>query len=375
MKLTVLDIQTDLRTSSPVIYARTSIKDYLKLVGEHFYEFSIQRRREKFTAYTQMREDIVAGTLLPTITLAVPLPATQYIRTACDCQDQGVVAAALIAKSPLNILDGLQRTFILHELNSSGHQFKDGQSVHLEIRVESDIRQLIYRIIVLNAGQKPMSMRHQIEILSLSLRDVLTREIPGLELVPEADAGRRTKARKFALDRISSAYHAFIIKSPEIEKQNLVAQRLSEQSVLEQEMDQFGEQFLQFVEYFKLFCQIDDAVDGLPPDGDGVPSATNWLGGENTINAFFAAVSDFGVDDDRKQRIKTAISRLIREINEKNSSSPLGLPVFQAIASGFPARKTNIGYATRKLILNVFSEYFRKEGAVPLSEFWAKEAE
>ena len=218
-------------------------------------------------------------------------------------------------------------------------------------------------------------MRHQIEILSLSLREVLTREIPGLELVPEADAGRRTKARKFALDRISSAYHAFIIKSPEIEKQNLVAQRLSEQSVLEQEMDQFGEQFLRFIEYFTLFCKIDDAVEGLPPEEDGIPSATNWLGGENTINAFFAAVSDFGIDDDRKQRIKIAIERLIAEIGDKKSSSPLGLPAFQAIVSGFPSRKTNIGYATRKLILNVFSEYFRKEGTVSLAEFWAKEAE
>lgn len=375
MELAVLGKRLDLRTRAPVIYAQCSINDYLKLVGDKFFEFSIQRRREKFSAYAQMKNDIIGGTLLPTITLAVPIEKVPSVVRAFDEAENDGVRDALLAAAPLNILDGLQRTYILRDLVDSGHYFPDDQTVHLEIRAEPDLRHLIYRIIVLNAGQKPMSMRHQIEILSLSLKEVLEKQIPGLELVPEVDGGRRTKARKFALDRVSSAYHAFIIKSPEIEKQNLVAQRLSEDSVLHQEVSQFGEQFVDFIEVFKQYCLIDDAVEPYLPTEEGGQSATNWLGNENTINAFFAAVADFGSDDDRRRRIGVALENLRGSIVMENSDGPLGLAIFQKIVSGFPSRKTNIGYATRKLILVVFKEFFRDEGKTPLSEIWAREAE
>jgi hypothetical protein len=375
MELEILGKQLDLRTQAPVIYAQCSIDDYLKVVGDKFFEFSIQRRREKFSAYSQMKEDIVNGTLLPTITLAVAIDKVQSIMDAYKSESTVAMREALLSASPLNILDGLQRTYILRDLLDSGHRFPKDQTVHLEIRAEPDLRHLIYRIIVLNAGQKPMSMRHQIEILSLSLKDVLEREIPGLELVPEVDGGRRTKARKFALDRVSSAYHAYIIKSPEIEKQNLVAQRLSEESVLHQEISQFGEQFLEFIDIFKKYCLIDDVVEMHPQTDDSRISALGWLGNENTINAFFAAVADFGSDDERKSRINTALNNLGNSILAENSDAPLGLALFQKIINGFPSRKTNIGYATRKLILVAFKEFFRDEGRTPLAEIWAREAE
>lgn len=375
MTLEILGTQFDLRTKTPVIYAQCSITNYLSIVGDNFFEFAIQRRREKFTAYTQMKDDIVGGTLLPTITLAVPIEKVNGVISAYESGNKEEVCTALLRASPLNILDGLQRTYILRDLLDSGHIFPSSQTVHLEIRAEPDLRHLIYRIIVLNAGQKPMSMRHQIEILSLSLKDVLEREVIGLELVPEVDGGRRTKARKFALDRISSAYHAFIIKSPEIEKQNLVAQRLSEDSVLHQEVSQFGDQFVDFIGVFKKYCLIDDALENYPPEENETISALSWLGSENTINAFFAAVSDFGSDEERKCRIDTALENLRKSIIDSESASPLGLSSFNQIVSGFPSRKTNIGYATRKLIMVSFKEFFRDEGLTRLSDIWAREAE
>lgn len=375
MNLEILGNQLDLRTNTPVIYAQCSINDYLQVVGDNFFDFSIQRRKEKFSAYSQMKGDIVNGTLLPTITLAVPIDKVSGVIDAYKSGDNQRVRDALLWAAPLNILDGLQRTYILRDLLDSGHNFPENQTVHLEIRAEPDLRHLIYRIIVLNAGQKPMSMRHQIEILSLSLKDVLENEIPRLELVPEVDGGRRTKARKFALDRISSAYHAFIIKSPEIEKQNLVAQRLSEESVLHQEISQFGEQFVDFINVLKKYCVIDDAVEPFAPRGDGDLSALNWLGTENTINAFFAAVSDFGSDHERKARINNALDSLAESIKKSQSDEPLGLESFKKIVSGFPSRKTNIGYATRKLILVGFKEFFRDEGRTQLADIWAREAE
>ncbi|BBP61404.1 hypothetical protein [Pseudomonas sp. St316] len=189
MELSVLGTAQDLRTSTPVIYAQCDIPNYISLVGDEFASFSIQRRREKFTAYTRLKADIINGTLLPTITLALPIEISVRAKQAVESGDHGKLKDLLLESAPLNILDGLQRTFILKEILESGHTFPPEQLVHLEIRAEPDLDHLIYRIIVLNAGQKPMSMRHQIEILSLSLRATLMKEIEGLELVPEVEGG------------------------------------------------------------------------------------------------------------------------------------------------------------------------------------------
>ncbi|UVM65265.1 hypothetical protein LOY34_18245 [Pseudomonas sp. B21-009] len=374
MEIKILGTAKDLRTQTPVIYAQCDIPNYLALVGEDFASFSIQRKREKFTAYTRLKADIINGTLLPTITLALPIEKSELASEAVKTDNLGEIKKMVQESAPLNILDGLQRTFILKEILESGHNFPPEQLIHLEIRAEPDLDHLIYRIIVLNAGQKPMSMRHQIEILSLSLRKTLIKEIDRLELVPEVDGGRRTRARRYSLDKVSSGYHAYLLKSPEVDKQNVVAQRLSEQAVLQQDVEQFGIQFSEFVEFFRLYCELDDAVEGTIPAGDTL-SATNWLGNENTLNAFFAAVADFGSTPARKERIKKALGTLTRSIEVSRSEETLGLDLFQQIIAGFPSRKTNIGYATRKLIFVALKEFFRDEGETPLRDIWEREAE
>lgn len=374
MEINILGTAKDLRTQTPVIYAQCDIPNYLELVGKEFSSFSIQRKREKFTAYTRLKADIINGTLLPTITLALPVEKSELASETVKVGNLDEIKRMIQNSAPLNILDGLQRTFILKEIMESGHNFPAEQLVHLEIRAEPDLDHLIYRIIVLNAGQKPMSMRHQIEILSLSLRKTLINEIDRLELVPEVDGGRRTRARRFSLDKVSSGYHAYLLKSPEVDKQNVVAQRLSEQAVLQQDVEQFGIQFGEFVEFFRLYCELDDAVEGTIAAGDTL-SATNWLGNENTLNAFFAAVADFGSTQPRKERIKKALENLIGAIATSQSEEILGLEQFQQIIAGFPSRKTNIGYATRKLIFVVLKEFFRDEGETPLRDIWEREAE
>lgn len=374
MEITILGTAKDLRTQTPVIYAQCDIPSYLTLVGKEFSSFSIQRKREKFTAYTRLKADILNGTLLPTITLALPIESSNLVREVVDAGNLNQIKQTVVDSSPLNILDGLQRTFILKEILESGHTFPPDQLIHLEIRAEPDLDHLIYRIIVLNAGQKPMSMRHQIEILSLSLRKTLINEIDRLELLPEVEGARRTRARRYSLDKVSSGYHAYLLKSPEVDKQNVVAQRLSEQAVLQQDVEQFGVQFGEFVEFFKLYCELDDAVESTQAAGNG-PTATNWLGNENTLNAFFAAVADFGSTPARKERIKIALRTLIGSVTRSSSEEAMGLDLFQEIISGIPSRKTNIGYATRKLIFVTLKEFFRDEGETPLRDIWEREAE
>lgn len=369
--------QIDLRTGTPVFYAQIPIREYLELVGADFDKFSIQRRREKHPAYARMKEDIKKGALLPTITLCIDLERVVSIRALFDANNMDAFVQKLMEPGGVNILDGLQRTYILHDLAVEQHEFLAGQTVHLEIRLEQELNDLIYRIIILNAGQKPMSMRHQIEVLFSAFKTTLQREIENLELSQEIDTSRRTRSRKYGLDRMATAYHAFLLKSPEVEKQNIVAQKISEESVLAQDESALGDEFSRFRSYLGKYVRLDDEIcrvyDG---SNRNVPTGAAWFGSENVMNSFFSAVADFGSNESRVQRIDTAIAALQHLLEgAAQGSDPLGLEVFNEIVGGFPVRKVNVGFATRKLLNSGFKEYFRDEGERPLAELWEREAE
>ncbi|RFP24662.1 hypothetical protein D0T25_03970 [Duganella sp. BJB488] len=324
-----------------------------------------------------MKDDIRAGALLPTITLSAALEAAQDLKRLCQERDFPNLVQRLTVVGGVNILDGLQRTYILADLQEEGHVFAVEQTVHLEIRIEENLDNLIYRIIVLNAGQKPMSMRHQIEVLFSAFRSTLERTIDRLELISENEEGRRTRARRYALDKVATAYHTYLLKSPEVEKQNIVAQKISEESVLSQDETKLGEDFAMFQHYLGQYAALDDEICRVY-DGSiaAAPTGAAWFGNENVMNAFFSSVSDFGSSPARKDRIDRALAVLLQKLQTAQvGTDPLGLVVLQRIIEGLPVRKVNVGFGTRKLLNTAFKEYFRDEGDSDIAEIWQREAE
>lgn len=369
MPLEILGEATDVRTGTRVIYAKSDIRSYIDLVGDNFDEFNIQRRRVKHKAYSRMREDIIAGALLPTISLAVKEEFIALIENANG--DKNAIAAALSAPNRVNILDGLQRTHTLFDIINERIELKDNQTILLEFWLEGNIKNLIYRIIVLNAGQKPMSMRHQIELLFSATKDTLESNIAGLEVFSERDDARRTRPGKYSLERLSLSYYSYITKSPEIDKENIVAQQLQEDEILSEGEEKFGEKFDRFAELLKLYLELDTKVF-VEYRGDGL----TWIGSENVMLSFFSAAANFDARADGSSRVNAAIELLLEVLEQPvEVQDPLALEVLRGVTQGFNSRKVNVGFATRKLLFNSFREFFRAEGAVPLRDLWLQEAE
>jgi len=378
MEIKIIGTTTDLRTNTPVVYAQMSIADYLQLVGNDFDKFAIQRRREKHVAYDRMKNDIIQGALLPPITLALSPQRVNELLPLLKENDLENLAKSIMQIGDVSILDGLQRTYILKDLETAGIVFKEDQKLLLEFWVEEDIKNLIYRIIVLNAGQKPMSMRHQIEVLFSTFRSTFQKGIANLELFEEREGARRTRPRKYAFDRIVTAYQSFLTKSPEIHKENVVAQRLVEEEILSESEEGLTKKLNNFRKYLGIYAELDDQVcrvyDGT--QGAPVPTGLSWFGSDNVMNAFFAAISDFGSSEERIQRIDTALVALHKVLEDANNTEdPLGLAVFHNVTNAIPVRKVNIGFGTRKLLTSVFKEYFREQGEKPMAELWAIESE
>lgn len=363
----------DLRTDTNVVYAQTSVKEYLKLVGEDFDSFEIQRNRQKHKAYERMKKDIKVGAVLPSITLAVKSEFIKDIQPYLESKDWDQLALMLSKPERVNILDGLQRTFILKDMEKQGTEFLEKQNLLLEFWIEENLKHLIYRIIVLNAGQKPMSMRHQVELLFSTIKSRLEGEVEGLVIYTEKDSSRRNMPKKYPLERIVTAYTSFLTKNAELKKENIIAQQLIESDILDSDENILNDQFIKFQNYLTQYTLIDAEVFRIYSDRTG---DKNWLATENVMNSFFAAVSDFSSSNNRIQRTDIALKLLLETLKqEKVGNDPLGLQTLKNIIDGFNPRKLSIGYSTRKLIVNGFKEFFREEGETSLERCWLMEAE
>lgn len=393
MSFNVLGQTTDHRTKAKVLYCKCSINDYLKLVGDDFENFTIQRKRESHKAYQRLKDDLKNGALLPSITLALKPHLVGNAKALLDRPQE--LEKYLEQGNLADILDGLQRTYLIKDLVDEGHQFPNDQEVLLEYWIEGEISRLIYRMIVLNAGQKAMSMRHQIELLFMSLKETICEKIQDIEIFVEKDGARRTLPNKYSLGVIASAYQAFLTRSTEIDKNDLVSSALIKDTVMDASEDEHTAKFLEFINYFKLIKRIDalawqyyeglyddEKFKGLNGQKESLvdeqfedfeqqrvyKNAKSWLGSDNVMLAVYSSIAQFS-NTGRRDRVNLALEKLKSDF-EQGEDDPFGLVSYERFRSEINPKKSNVGNATRKLLVNGFKEFFRDEGETPFAQCW-----
>ena len=174
-----------------------TIGEYLDSVRRIVDKNQYQRKRISPSkgVYSLLRQDIVLGCVIPPVVLAlttIELPSEEFTHEA---------ALRLVRTNTerLLILDGLQRTYTLLELEDdnkldSAEELRS-RKMRVEIYIGIDRLGILYRMLTLNTGQTPMSLRQQIEMLYLDYLDV---GLPGIRFVREVSQERATD--KFELN-------------------------------------------------------------------------------------------------------------------------------------------------------------------------------
>lgn len=160
-----------------------TINDYLEFANEIISTNSYQRKRVRSSTsiYSQLKEDLKQGCVIPPIVLAI-----DEINMGQETLDPENIKG-LMQKSM--ILDGLQRTFTIIEayedLKKNNEDTTEFLNSKLRAEVYAGINRfgILYRMLTLNTGQTPMTLRHQIEILYSSY----DLDIPDITLIKEVD--------------------------------------------------------------------------------------------------------------------------------------------------------------------------------------------
>jgi hypothetical protein len=372
----VHSIDLDHRLAAFCVNVSTSYDWYLRTTRGAENNLDIQRKIIKGSkSYGTLRQDLKLGCVLPPIVVAcnvvnLPIRLNDTAHSVISAEEGGILAALqhdleAVQPSDVYIIDGLQRTNAIRqvadELVEPEKAIFLGRSVRLEMWLNIKFSAIAYRMLLLNAGQRPMSIKHQVEILSQNLKTEL-QTIPNIQII---DAGRRrVQSGQFQLSKLSLAFQAWLQGNPNVDVRNVVVEQMLADSAIETLGSAIStslpahstETFKGLVEWL---IEMDRQV--------GSP-ALEFFGNETVLQGIAAAVGSAQRNEHMKVRVENCL-RLLKT-PQIFADDVLGISTFEEVRKGIDPSKKNVGEATRNLVYTAFQEFFVSDGLKKMSECW-----
>lgn len=382
MRFEVLGIDYDRRIQCYMLNARVDYEWYLAKTDGAEKNLEIQRDIIKGSkSYMTLRADLKRGCILPTIVIAARNvdisalkgydPSSGFITVLPA--DKLLLENSVNAIQPadVDIIDGLQRTNALRQtfedLKEDEQKSFLERSLRLEIWMEIPFYSLAYRMLLLNAGQKPMSMKHQIDILSGGLWADL-KDIDGIDLIKLKDHRRRVRPGQIHLSTVAQAFQAWLQRNPNVDLANMVVEAL----VVDDALESLGLDLANGTgghrDDFRAFIQWLVQLDYILGD-----NFNRFLGNDTVVLGMAAAVGFAHKNEQLRERLHPALEKILQEARD-NPENPIGINLFENLRKNIDTKKRNVGEATRDLAFRAVREYILQSGFSTMEECWAQAA-
>ncbi|XGA79094.1 hypothetical protein OR573_11350 [Halomonas sp. CH40] len=181
------------------------------------------------------------------------------------------------------VLDGIQRLNTLNRVKQDmGETFSDieNRKLYVNIIICSTYDLLLYRMITLNNGQKPMSARHQIEVIAGNIFDF--DEVELSVQAEKREPGRRRRHGAFKKADIIKGYLAFLSSSVNIDNNKIIESKMDE--IIARKVVGSG-----IIDVKYSFYDVVDLISRLSEDE---PELKKWFQSENNFVGFCSGVRD-----------------------------------------------------------------------------------
>lgn len=376
------------------ILCKGSLNDYLNSLKPEFYNFSIQRKIVKNQYLDTLVSTVIDGDPLPMITLTHNSPKS-------NIQIGGDI---LLDMHNVEILDGLQRTFRLwahnelvkeyyhsgiadpaefakviknkypiffdtgivtyskiknlfanNEFESISDAFRDFE-LYFIVWLNLSPKRVIHKMLVLNAGQKSVTLTHQFELLFLYLWEDLQKELNGeIRLFREKDKeafaikrGNR-EVGDYLFSSIIVGLRSFIEKKPvRVSVEDLdVTELLNESAEFPLNENIFNTDFIAI--YLRDLKELDAAV--VEKHGE---EGSKWFVKDTTLSGLLAGIGSFAEINDEFSTVMliNSYEENIKRLIDKVYTFGLNLDQFTAEYNMLSSRSVNIGYFIRNVIMD-----------------------
>lgn len=248
MAITVFSLDEDLVIKSQFVTAKTTysfaIENFVPLIDK----LDIQRKIQDSKFYRRLEKDLVKGCIMPPLTLAFIVDEIHFLSSE--------EAEQYISENIQDafILDGIQRLNTLERTMQNSNALNLDRPMFLNIIFCNSMDNLLYRMITLNNGQKPMTARHQIEILASNIYD-----FNNLPLDMQTEKERRKKIIKGSFNKadVIEAYIAFLSDMVNIDDQRIIEQKLDEmisEKILNSNITDDNLEFSEIISFVNVLC-------------------------------------------------------------------------------------------------------------------------
>lgn len=258
-------LDRDLVIDGFVVTALTDYKYALEKLLPLIGRLDFQRDALETKFYSRLREDIIRGCVMPPITVALIKSFPDNIKNP-----QEVYSFITSNIESAFILDGIQRLNTLRRA-SAIDGFDSERSIHVNFVIAGSRDRLLYRMITLNNGQKPMSARHQIDVLADSFFDFNNVD---LKLIPEKGKGRVRAPDAFKKADFVKGYIAYLSGSVNIDNQKIIEEKMDELIASKIIESNIPSSTIEFADIVELINKLSTSQ----PLWDWIRSQNNFIG-------------------------------------------------------------------------------------------------
>lgn len=199
-------VLNDKKVHSKNIQFTIDIKSYVELAEKIIENNPFQRNKvnKSGSIYNLLKEDILKGCIIPPIVLASTFDGNSG-------SEETLFLKAIENHYDLKILDGLQRTLSLIDVykNNIDHfdNLPEKYLIRAEVYLSISDTGILYRMLTLNTGQTPMSLRHQLEILYSKYLDGSSM---GVNIFRETDDAVIKSINDFKFSDLIDGFNSYI---------------------------------------------------------------------------------------------------------------------------------------------------------------------
>lgn len=357
VKFKILYLLSDNKVNADSAFGIMSVKKYLSLVEDAIKndELLLQRGKEtrKREVYRRLKEDLKTGTIVPTISIALHKNLIKNAKIGDTIE---------LKKDDIYILDGLQRTYALIQAKDELVNKKKildnllNTFLRIEVWINASLNSLLYKMVVLNSGQTPMSLRHQIEILNKPFLIEFKKNAPTeVEIFTWKDKSkRRTKSLQYLLSDLVELFLSFVDGTPFVEKNNLIVNEIQKIHYLDEYSglkDKYGDNEKVFKEFVFLITQLDINICKKYSAASDYENGNYLMKSKTFLSGLLAAFGSVLISSEGKyNKKKSELFNLIK--SQKND--PLYLEILSKIMTDLKSKSRRWGDTERTHFHNAF---------------------
>ncbi|KIN13892.1 hypothetical protein [Halomonas sp. KHS3] len=276
----VFDNCYDKVIKSHYLTASINYKDAIAGLYPAIDRLEIQRDKQNQKFYSRLYDDIKIGCVMPPITIAL---IDENVSLDEELSVEGLRKYVNDKLDEFFVLDGIQRLNTLNRVKQDmGEEFSkiDNRKLYVNIIICSTYDLLLYRMITLNNGQKPMSARHQIEVIAGNIFDFDEVDLP--VQAEKREAGKRRRHGVFRKSDIIKGYLAFLSSSVNIDNNKIIESKMDE--IIARKVVGSGITEVKYSFY--------DVVDLVSRFSEEVPELKKWFQNENNFVGFCSGIRD-----------------------------------------------------------------------------------